>query len=120
MTKTTSPRVNARDTPDYVSRSEPFTNSSGSLWAKTYDLPATPEAGELPLEWFQVLREQHAASHESHGRMYIVYSYSTPIGWIAPGFGWVVPKVRHSTTTSKHQGLVRRGVVGFVESLEDL
>jgi hypothetical protein len=38
---------------------------------------------------------------------YAVYSYATPIAWYAHG-SWVVPQVKYSATTSRHQSIVRR------------
>ncbi len=40
---------------------------------------------------------------------YIVYSYGTPIAWHGK-FGWTIPNVKYSVTTSKHQGYVRRAI----------
>lgn len=42
---------------------------------------------------------------------YVVYSYTTPIAWHINGGSesgdwWVVPDVKYSTTTTKHQGIV--------------
>jgi hypothetical protein len=50
--------------------------------------------------------------HDSLSRAdYVVYSYSTPIGWHVPGEGWHVPEVSYSTTTSsQHQTRLRRAV----------
>ena len=39
----------------------------------------------------------------------VVYSYSTPIAWRDNGV-WIVPKVRYSTTTRRHQYAVRYAV----------
>lgn len=42
---------------------------------------------------------------------YVVYSYSTPIGWHVPDEGWHVPEVIYSVTTSnRHQPVVRMAV----------
>lgn len=38
---------------------------------------------------------------------YAVYSYETPIAWYG-NRGWIVPDVRYSVTTDRHQGIVRR------------
>lgn len=40
---------------------------------------------------------------------YIVYSYGTPIAWHDMNQGWVIPPVKYSRTTSRHQSTVRRG-----------
>lgn len=39
---------------------------------------------------------------------YVVYSYGTPIAYRTEDTGeWVVPDVKYSVTTSKHQGMVQ-------------
>ena len=40
---------------------------------------------------------------------FIVYSYSTPIAWFGK-IGWVIPAIKYSQTTSRHQSIVRRAV----------
>ena len=40
---------------------------------------------------------------------YLVYSYATPIAWFGK-VGWVLPAVKYSPTTSKHQSIVRRAI----------
>jgi hypothetical protein len=61
---------------------------------------ATPggasEYGHLPPEY-------HASAG---GAQYVVYSYRTPIGWVADSGEVVVPNVKYSRTTSGHQGLL--------------
>ena len=48
--------------------------------------------------------------HESAASAdYTVRSYGTPIAWRIDGV-WVVPDVRYSVTTSRHQSLVRVAV----------
>jgi hypothetical protein len=41
---------------------------------------------------------------------YVVKSYATPIAWRLEDGTWVVPAAKYSRTTSKHQGVVNRGV----------
>jgi hypothetical protein len=68
---------------------------SGALVAPTGQLPPhlADTLGEL-------LNEK--------GRLYVVYSYGTPIAW-GVGLGpLVVPTHYYSVTTSKHQGIARR------------
>lgn len=38
---------------------------------------------------------------------YVVFSYSTPIGWVEADGTKVVPDVRYSKTTSRQQNIVR-------------
>lgn len=43
-------------------------------------------------------------------RIYVVWSYDTPIAWCVPGPGLLtIPDVRYSTTTSRHQSLCEGG-----------
>ncbi len=43
--------------------------------------------------------------------VYVVYSYTTPIAWLpAGGEGWVVPTVKYSPTTHRHQSAVALAV----------
>lgn len=37
----------------------------------------------------------------------IIYFYNTPIAWTVPMFGWVVPDVSHSATTTSAQNRIR-------------
>lgn len=41
---------------------------------------------------------------------YVVYSYATPIAWYTKRGAWVVPEEKYSSTTSRHQSVVRQGV----------
>ena len=47
-------------------------------------------------------------AHESVSKAtYIVYSYDTPIAWHSRRQGWVMPDVKYSNTTTRHQGRIR-------------
>ena len=56
--------------------------------------------GQLPSGWATIL---DAAFRE--GRIsQVIYSYSTPIAWHDSRYGWIIPVVSYSiTTSSKHQ-----------------
>ena len=60
----------------------------------------TPYQGSLPKSWARLLSDRFGA-----GRIEaVIYSYSTPIAWLDADYGWIIPIVRYSTTTSsKHQ-----------------
>jgi hypothetical protein len=58
-----------------------------------------PAIGRLPHNWINELK----------GSDYIVYSYGTPIAWFKNG-EWLVPNLKYSQTTSRHQSLVRRAI----------
>lgn len=78
---------------------EPFT-TSGALSGRTPHAETFTawEAGRLPRE--------HVDSFRSS--TYAVFSYATPIAWVAGG-EWVIPDVRYSVTTSRHQSAARYG-----------
>jgi hypothetical protein len=40
---------------------------------------------------------------------YIIYSYGTPIAWHGK-FGWTLPAIKYSSTTSRHQSIVRGAI----------
>lgn len=46
--------------------------------------------------------------HPGCGMLYVVYYYSTPIGWIDDLGRAVIPPEKHSVSTSRHQGIVSR------------
>jgi hypothetical protein len=46
--------------------------------------------------------------------VYSVWSYATPIGWLVEGEGWVIPPVRYSSTTTRHQSYVKRAAAGTI------
>lgn len=59
-----------------------------------------PYYGHLPKAWQGIIEDGF-----SHGRVsQVIYSYSTPIAWHDERYGWIIPDVRYSvTTSSKHQ-----------------
>jgi hypothetical protein len=44
---------------------------------------------------------------------YVVTSYGTPIAWHDTRFGWAMPDVRYSVTTSKAQGRIAPAVAAL-------
>ena len=93
---TTRTRTTVQKAHQPISRLEDFTAASMSGWRCT----KAPTLGSLP-KVFQDLIDSSDVD-------YVVFSYSTPIAWHTPD-GWVVPPVRYSVTTSKHQGQARWG-----------
>ncbi|WP_433574078.1 hypothetical protein [Nocardia brasiliensis] len=49
----------------------------------------------------------HADWADSDGRMYAVWSYSTPIAWWTHRTGWHIPAEDHTPTTRKHKTRLR-------------
>lgn len=55
---------------------------------------------QLPAGWAAVLRSESVD--------YVVWDYATPIAWhVAGQADWVIPDVRYSKTTTRHQNLMR-------------
>lgn len=82
-----------------VLQREAFTCRGRSLRGRPYD------CGIARMSLSNVaLYRQHAKSPE--GIDYTVMSYDTPIAWLTGG-KWYMPQDRYSTTTSRHQGMVR-------------
>lgn len=56
--------------------------------------------GNLPKVWRHILSNAALDGRISQ----IIYSYSTPIAWHDSRYGWIIPRVSYSiTTSSKHQ-----------------
>lgn len=53
--------------------------------------------GHLPHRLATIMRER------ADSIVQVIYSYGTPIAWLDAG-AWIIPDVRYSATTGKHQG----------------
>lgn len=94
---------------------------SGALRGRVRRQFTPTQVGRLATEWALVLGQDEPD--------YVLYSYNTPIAWHVPDDGddggerWVVPEVKYSTTTSRHQTIVRTALVfngsGYLETLEE-
>ena len=95
-------KVTNREAVGKIARREDFANSTGSFTGKDIGVhPTGSRFGGLP-EWAD--RELSKV-----GWAYVVFSYATPIGWFDYRRGtWVMPRVRYSATTSRHQGWLRQ------------
>lgn len=60
--------------------------------------------GLLPLEWATRLREDY----NNHLVHYVVTSHGTPIGWETRLGSTVIPDVKYSVSTTRHQNILRR------------
>jgi len=58
---------------------------------------------------YGMLPDTHISLLESENPSYIIYSYGTPIAWYGT-YGWNIPAIKYSMTTSKHQSYVRRSI----------
>ena len=90
-----------------IARREDFANSTGAFTGKDMGIHPTSH------RWFEFgwLPEWAGHSLSKVGWAYVVFSYETPIGWFDYRRGmWVVPRVRYSNTTSRHQSLLREAI----------
>ena len=97
-------KVTNREAVGKIARREVFYNATGSFTGKDIGVhPTGYRFGWMP-EWAErVLSEG--------GRAYVVFSYATPIGWFDYRRDtWVVPRVRYSNTTGRHQSRLRDGI----------
>lgn len=88
-----------RDVPAKVQNRQPFRMSS-TLEGSSHRIVT----GRLPAVYMAAFDAAQLAPD-----YYVVHSYSTPIAWHANGT-WVVPDVKYSRTTARHQNIVRRGL----------
>ena len=58
--------------------------------------------GQLPREFAEVLLDTI-----KNEKLYIVYSYRTPIAWFSENSGWTIPDHSYSQTTSRHLSAVK-------------
>jgi hypothetical protein len=82
----------------------------GSMFADTF---ASYGMGRLPQEW----REDFYARADNIN--FVIYSYATPIAWHDTERGWVIPNVRYSQTSGRHQSAVRAALGGYFRQSYD-
>lgn len=80
-------------------------NMSTDNFRTGYPRNGAPYHGQLPRAWRVIIDEAFRAGRVSQ----VVYSYSTPIAWRDERYGWIIPVVTYSaTTSSKHQSQLYR------------
>ena len=94
-------RVAQRNAEGYIMARVPFT---ASALRGTAGWPN--DAGRLSGDDLALWGREESARAD-----FTVWSYGTPIAWHIPDVGWRIVSGRFSVTTSKHQGIVRRGCV---------
>lgn len=77
---------------------KPFT-TAGAIRGDWFD--SMPETGRMPDEYVRLMR----AALARYGRLFVVFSYGTPIGWRNGDYS-CRPDARYSVTTSRHQGML--------------
>lgn len=61
--------------------------------------------GNMPKAWARLYAERVREAKADQ----VIYSYATPIAWLDRDYGWVIPSVTYSaTTSSKHQSQLYR------------
>jgi len=61
--------------------------------------------GHMPQPWARLYSERA----QDRAVLRVIYSYNTPIAWLDRDYGWVIPCVSYSVTTSaKHQSQLYR------------
>lgn len=91
---------------EYIKQRDHFSSSTGNFVG--YPVPRVLlSLGDLPEEGQQQLLADYAKWAKEDDMLYVVYSYVTPIAWVR-GDELVMPNIRYSGTTTKHQGIVRR------------
>lgn len=95
-----------------VDKSGQFPRYRNAFRGRKMNVGRLSQLGQLPDEW-------RAKWRQDKGEIdYVIYSYETPIAWRVSDtwYGnhgqthshrWVMPNVKYSLTTSKHQGKVR-------------
>ena len=102
MTMTYSTVISNRKSTEYIQNRINFTASN----FKGFNLSSTPDCfrpatGRLQSDLVLQLQQDEPD--------YIIYSYGTPIAWHGK-FGWSLPAIKYSQTTSRHQSIVRGAI----------
>ncbi len=95
-------KVTARTAFEPISRREAFV-TSGALSARTHTGPGDQ------LNFGKMSENSRSIIKALNDIDYVVHSYATPIGVHSESQGWIIPEDKYSSTTTQHQGQVRRG-----------
>ena len=96
--------ITRRQVPEALAERTSF--SASALSAKKFDPPVKGtevSAGRLPEDARAALRSAEVG--------YVIYSYITPIAWETAEGEFVIPQVKYSATTSRHQSLVQSALL---------
>jgi hypothetical protein len=94
--------ISTRKAHEAISRREAFV-SHGALSARQHTGPGDE------LNFGKMSEGSVASIKHLQDIDYVVHSYATPIGVHSASAGWVIPDDKYSNTTSRHQGILRRG-----------
>lgn len=90
-------RANLRNVDQYIAAKKEFNGSNIKGRNIAIGSYVNLSLTQLPVEY----RKQLEAAIQINN-VFVVYSYETPIGWCV-GNQWVIPPVKYSVTTTKHQ-----------------
>lgn len=107
------PTIAIKDCGPYLRARRPWTTRY-QMWSRTgrYNPDASMHADLLDVAWCGPLgaiparyvdRAILAADERLPGGLYVVWSYSTPIGWHTFHDGWFIPPISYTQTTRRHQ-----------------
>jgi hypothetical protein len=77
---------------------------ASNMYGRNVKVGMLSDLGRLPDEWRAVWH------NDKDNTVYAIWSYLTPIAWRTYRNGravWIIPDVRYSVTTTKHQNKVR-------------
>lgn len=94
--------ISSRKADQYIGRREAFV-SHGALSARQHTGPGDQ------LNFGRMSEGNRNIISALNDIDYVVHSYGTPIGVHSQEQGWVIPEESYSPTTSRHQGILRRG-----------
>ena len=86
-----------------------ITNRIGFIGSNFFSIVQAPDHNPNDFRTYGYLDTLLIAELNKDEPSYIIYSYNTPIAWYGK-VGWVIPSVKYSSTTSRHQSLVRRAI----------
>lgn len=109
-------KIANRDAAAFIAQRAEFTSHTGSFRGTGINSYAGLQAGPgvMPEPHRSTFRAARPVDHRpglaDGDVLYVVFSYATPIAWYTRADGWVIPPVKYSATTSRHQSIVRRAI----------
>lgn len=83
--------------------------TAGALIVAREDFDASALSGRNSETDTGIMSPTQAQRYKEAQPSYTVRSYATPIAWHGK-YGWEMSTDKHSSTTSRHQGIVRRAI----------
>jgi hypothetical protein len=102
--------ISINEAPVAINYSRDF--DASHLWGRNITTDSLVLPGRLPVEWVARFREDF----NNHLITYVIFSWSTPIGWVLGTGEAFVPEVRYSPTTTRHQNVVRNALKTYKTS----